>query len=129
MRTRYFYLEDGINKVDLMDVGRLAAFALTLEPYTQINISKGEGYVVALYNYMNKNKDNLLFNSYNLINSDKSGKELLYTNIELCLLEQSFRKEGADENSIKKYVAIFKKYHELLDYNNNTYNPQKNKSK
>lgn len=59
MRTRYLYLEDGINKVDLMDVGRLAAFALTLEPQSEVSTSLG--YATALHYYMDKNRDNLLF--------------------------------------------------------------------
>lgn len=126
MRTRYLYLEDGINKVDLMDVGRLVTFALTLEPHPEANASLG--YASALHYYMDKNRDNLLFNCYSLISSDSMGKKLLYTNIELCLLEKSFRDEGASENSIKAYVTVVNNYHKLLD-NNITAYKQKNSSK
>lgn len=115
MRTRYFYLEDGVNKVDLMDVGRLASFAITLEPLPEI--TENFGYVTALYNYMNNNKDHLLFNSYSLLNSDSKGKELLYSNIGLCVLEKSFREDGASKDSIKAYVTVVNQYHNLLNEN------------
>ena len=127
MRTRYFYLEDGINKVDLMDIGRLASFALTLEPISEI--SESLGYAAALYNYMNNNRDHLFFNSYSLINSDSMGRQLLCTNIELCLLEKSFRDDGASKDSIKAYVTVVNNYHSLLDYNINAYGHKTNNSK
>lgn len=127
MRTRYFYLEDGINKVDLMDVGRLASFALTLEPLPEA--TENLGYSTALYDYMNKNRDNFLFNSYSLLNSDSIGRELLCSNIRLCLLEKSFREEGASKDSIKAYVTVVNNYHKLLSYNMKTYEQGRPKSK
>ena len=123
MRTRYFYLEDGINKVNLMDIGRLATFALTLESNPEIEESLG--YASALHNYMTSNRDNLLFNSYSLIISDTIGKQLLYTNIKLCLLEKSFREEGASKDSIKAYVTVVNNYHSLLDSNNKEHKHKK----
>lgn len=123
MRTRYLYLEDGINKIDLMDVGRLVTFALTLEPHHEASVSLG--YATALHYYMDKNRDNLLFNCYSLISSDSVGKQLLYTNIELCLLEKSFRDEGASKDSIKAYVTVVNNYHKLLNDNITAYK-QKN---
>ena len=119
MRTRYFYLEDGVNKVDLMDVGRLASFALNLEPMPEA--TEAFGYAAALYNFMDKNRDHLLFNSYSLLNTDSKGNELLCNNIRLCLLEKSFREDGASKDSIKSYVTVVNQYHKLLNDNMVTY--------
>jgi len=123
-KPQYFHLENG-NKVELMEVGRIATFATTLEP--QKGISEIEGYAAALYDYMTNNRDNLLFNSYALLNTDSYGKSLLLSNIGLCLLEQSFREEGASKDSIKAYVSIVNEYHKIINYNKEMYD-KKNKS-
>lgn len=115
MRARYFYLEDGVNKVDLMDVCRLATFAVTLEPSGETN--DVNGYCSALNEYMINNKDHILFNSYTLLDSDLMGKDVLYNNIGFCLCEKSFRIYGATDRSIQNYVSFVNRYHELLDEN------------
>lgn len=126
MRTRYFYLENGGNKVDLMDVGRIATLAVTLKPITDLN-DNAFGYAAALHTYMKNNMDHLLFNSYTLLLCDNSGKELLNTNIKLCLLEKSFREDGASKTSIKDYVTVVNYYHRLLDENMLKYSSEDNK--
>ena len=125
MRTRYFYLEDRVNKVDLMDVSRLATFAISLEPLPDAN--RGMGYISALHAYMDKNRDHLLFDSYNLLSSDVKGKELLYSNIALCLLEKSFREDGASKDTIKSYVTVVNQYHKLLNDNMMMYEADKSR--
>lgn len=117
-KPQYFHLENG-NEVELMEVGRIASFALTLKPFQ--DGTEVQGYVAALYDYMSKNRDHFLFNSYSLLNSDSMGKELLFSNIGLCLLEKSFREEGASENSIKAYVAVVNNYHRILNSNKEAY--------
>lgn len=119
MITRYFYLSNG-NKVDLMEVGRIASFAINLRPMECDNIV--DGYISALYEHMAIHRNDLLFNSYNLLISDISGANLIASNIKLCLLERSFREEGATKDSIKEYVTVVKEYHEILDLNNSKNN-------
>lgn len=113
MRARYFYLEDGVNKVDLMEVGAIASFAISLEATNMADMVTS--HYEALCTYMNNNKNNILFNCFNLLNSDLLGRELLMSNIGICFFEKSFRENGADKDSINSYVSIFNKYHELLN--------------
>lgn len=123
-KPQYFYFDSGA-KVELMEVGRIASFAVTLEPKNEIR--EIDGYTAALYDYMINNKDNILFNSYLLLNSDSLGKSLLSSNIGLCLLEKSFREEGASEDSIKVYASFVNEYHKIINYNKEKYDT-KNKS-
>jgi len=118
LRTRYFYLRDS-NQVDLMAVWKMASFALSLQPHD--GIKEADCYAVALHEYMKNNIENILFESYNLLISDPKGVELLRSNITICLLEKSFREEGANTESIQSYVAAFDKYHKLLTFNDLTY--------
>lgn len=118
MKREFFYLKDG-NKLDIMDVGRLASLALVLEPISEI--TEIAGYYGSLSKYMNENKDNLLFNSFALLNSDHCGKSLLLSNIGLLLLEREFREKGATENSIKSYVNIVNEYHRIINTNREMY--------
>lgn len=115
MKKQLFYLEDEKNAIDLMDLSRLASLAITLEPLPEV--TEAFGHAAALHEYMDKNRDNFLFNSYNLLISDPRGKELLCSNIELCLLEKSFREKGASEETINAYVKVVNNYHKLLEYN------------
>lgn len=119
MRTRYFYLSNG-NKVDLMEVGRIASFAISLRPMECDNVV--DGYISALYEHMAMHRNDLLFNSYNLLISDINGANLISLNIKICLLERSFREDGANEASIKEYSTVFDKYHKILDLNNSKNN-------
>ena len=111
MRTRYFYLNNRENKVDLMDVGRLSAFALTLEPFQKD--SDVAEYYAALYNHMVQNKAHILFNCYNLLISDTKGIELLYSNIHFCLYEKNFREENATDDTIALYRIGINDYHRI----------------
>lgn len=133
MRKQFYYLEDGKNTVDLMDLGVISSLAVALKPiessehiedllkilkfYLQVDNAQALKHIAALHEYMINNRDNILFNSYNLLISDSNGKKILCTNIELCLLEKSFREEGATEETIKKYAEVVNKYHNYLEEN------------
>ena len=123
-KPQYFYFDNGA-KIDLMDVGRIASFAIGLEPKNEIR--EIDGYSSALYDYMINNKDNILFNSYLLLSSDSLGKSLLSSNIGLCLMEKSFREEGASPQSINAYASYVNEYHNIIEYNREKYKT-KNKS-
>ena len=127
MKTQYFYLEDGNNKVDLMDLSRLSSLAVTLKPLEET--TEVLGHAAALYNYMDKNRDNFLFNSYSLLISEPRSNELLCTNIHLCLLEKSFREKGASPETINAYVNVVNNYHKLLDYNKLMFEENSSKAK
>lgn len=119
MRTRYFYLNNGDIKVDLMDVTRLANFATKLEPIP--SDSKVAGYYLALREHMNKNRDNLLFNCYNLLTSDIKGVELLYSNIHFYLFNKIFMEERPSNEDIMAFNVVVNDYHRILSENMETY--------
>lgn len=123
MRIRYFYLEDEgtkeVNKVDLMDVSRLASFSMSLVPFD--DASEVAGRYNALRDYMNKHKDNLLFDCYNLLTSYISGIELLYSNIHFCLYEKLFREEKATDDTINAFRVVVDDYHRILNENMEKY--------
>ena len=129
MRTKpeYFYLNNGENRIHSNDITELASLALTLKPLP--DITEEAGYAAALYEYMNKNSNHLLFDSFNLLYSDSVGKEMLDNYIKLFIIEKSFIMEGAKEDTIRAHNIISNKCSELLQYNRLTFEESASKMK
>lgn len=114
----YFYLGDGINKVDLMDVYNLADIATTLIPTYDdtvddgINDDKVNMYLDALKAYMNNyisggNYDdenmNNLAKCYYLLNADLIGRELLFRTIHFKLWNKFLLNKGLSLDMINDF--------------------------
>ena len=114
----YFYLGDGINKVDLIDVYNLADIATTFIPTYDdtvddgINDDKVNMYLDALKAYMNNyisggNYDdenmNNLAKCYYLLNADLIGRELLFRTIHFKLWNKFLLNKGLSLDMINDF--------------------------
>lgn len=123
-----FYLGDGVNKVDKMDVYNLADFAITLTPITEDEkkncfIDEKKVYTcisalrVCMENYVSycgtENMEVMakLFNCYTLLINDLIGKEYLFRIIYFKFFNQLLLLKGLPIESIK----AFSKIHEDLE--------------
>lgn len=115
----YFYLGNGINKVDLMDVYKLADFAITLIPTFDDNKVEdciGDDKInecikllkahmdnyVSDGNYDNENMNNLA-KCYYLLNADLIGRELLFRTIHFKFWNKFLLKKGLSPDIIMAF--------------------------
>lgn len=116
---KYFYLGDGINKVDLMDVYKLADVGVTLISSDDKNTvedcvsnDKIDECIKALKTYMNNyisggNYDdenmNNLAKCYYLLNADLIGRELLFRTIHFKLWNKFLLNKGLSLDMINDF--------------------------
>lgn len=125
MEKKYFYVKPDstkptkqkeiIYKIDVKDIENLALLALSLEPFEDVN--KSLGHIAALNDYFSKNKNQEKIECYKKLTSNIMGNTILYTIIELCLLEKKFREEGIREPDVSLYNQIQRSYQEQLEFN------------
>ena len=119
---KYFYLGDGINKVDLMDVYKLADVGVTLISSDDKNTvedcvsnDKIDECIKALKTYMNNyisggnyNNENMnnLVNCYKLLNSYPLGRELLSRTIHFKLWNKFLLNKGLSMDMINAFSKV-----------------------
>lgn len=134
MEKKYFYLRYESNfsvgkkfiardRIDVDDIHKLALFAISLEPKSEVTLAFG--HVSTMEEYFMMNKDNELKVVFEKIRTDSFAQKFLCIDINLCLLEECFRKSRYDKSENEKLIECYKKY--MIDYqvdlqvNNNFY--------
>lgn len=100
--------------LSIKELEDFAYLATTLYPID--SFSKIDGYINALWEYMQENKynNNETFNKYDKLIHSYQGNTILKTIIELFLMEKDMRENGINNDIIAKYNNIQSYYSSLI---------------
>lgn len=105
--------DNGIS-MSLKELEDFAYLATTLSPIE--SFSKSDGYINALWEYMQENKytNKELFTRYDKLIHSYQGNTILKTIIELFLMEKDMRENGLNDMIVTKYNSTQRYYLSLI---------------
>lgn len=109
-----FFIVDQ-SRISVDSINSLALFSTTLEPDKE-EVRESFGYASALDSYYKKN-DSKLKDCYIKLTKDDTGRQFLYSTIELTLLEKKMRENGINRKLVEVYERIRTSYQNQLENN------------
>ena len=132
MAKQYFYAADAetesgrkeipnIYEISTESIKNLTNYVVNnLEPLAR-TITEQEGYIDALYEYSQNNKEYPYSDIFDKIKSGSLSRRFFFTNITLSLLEKSFMENGINEKVASTYNKWLEEYNKQLNFSQEKY--------